>query len=1154
MTTPKPDWRKWPDLFSYELSAFVDRYDDGNYLVIQSWDGSSEALRAGLAPGDRSPAERVVLSGLDQSADPWGRTDRVRIPLGQATSQAIGKAFPLSRVKDMPIATVYRDSRSWEIPRDGIDSLEAVFGSTSEFRKTLGWGANILNRQEFRYGDPVVPGRTGIEQAEVTDDVVKTMRRGRVTPYNLPAWIFVIQAAQREASWANYAKDIEPQSWLAKMRGSALALIRDLHGLKSGVAFQVDLPNDYFPDDSFISGDLGRMGSTVLSKVENTQTSFVMLAHSEEDGLCYTEEGLSALTAVNPGEHLITSLDIRSGGAFTLPLLSPAVADRYSFRDLDALINNIQPLNEQMVLLKAGDRLNRDLERKLAEIEPENLAEQLEAGRTTKMLQDRLAEQIRDYGVKQLLHRSRESEGSPLWHMTRVMTEIDASWQSAVDVLVEDLKHVESVADVEQLGKRLNDLKSEWDDRYGWTARGPVEAFNTAAAARQQQLIDDAAAAAKAENAKALNSVSSEARNKPSEKTRRHEDAGQKLGGARKDYYRVITTEKAEQLTTEELATYVKKNSVWPTLDVEALREDGYDGAVVRFMQEARRLVDPEPRVPTIFMSVKRGKAQKATDPEQIRAYVSAVSQLQGFFDDIKTEEDLVQRMGALDNLLSDYAGISVDSDPSIRDVLGRRFKQKMYGQYGPKEVLRKAAFDHRVAGWEDLLTNKRRRRASNPDAAKLPRPAHLEHVTREGRNWREDRDVTGEDLVEVFGFRGIEYGNWVSHKERQEVLNLAYDSLMDLADVLKVPPRFIGFDNSLGLAFGSRGRGGKAAAHYEFVADVINLTKLNGAGFVAHEWFHALDSWIGRQTGFQVPGESLASTHLIKESELTPALREHSRENCHAKIDKDLGPGLSTQLAKRLLDVALDARIGHKTQDDVAQDLLYRENHLMSWLSGEMKRNGLESAYSSEAESQSKAILLGVMSSESLAEDAQRRSMGIPEFVLRTTVSDALESAGSAKPFFDIDLRKNAIEQFGLSVGPWTEAHNIQKKGRTPGLRYTDFHTEAMKLDGIKKASSFTANKAKYWGTPHEELARAFACYVHDKLAAEGAHNDYLVTGVEPGVFADKQVYRGNSNPEGAERAVIAERMDGLFDVLAIVAHDALSEDEDASPVCAPG
>ncbi|EGX3495231.1 hypothetical protein BJH39_000001, partial [Salmonella enterica] len=93
------------------------------------------------------------------------------------------------------------------------------------------------------------------------------------------------------------------------------------------------------------------------------------------------------------------------------------------------------------------------------------------------------------------------------------------------------------------------------------------------------------------------------------------------------------------------------------------------------------------------------------------------------------------------------------------------------------------------------------------------------------------------------------QFGNYVEGPRRQSDLNRAYDSLMDMADVLKIPPKALSLNGRLGLAFGARGKGGKnaAAAHYEPDQVAINLTKGNGAGSLAHEWFHALDNYFGQ-------------------------------------------------------------------------------------------------------------------------------------------------------------------------------------------------------------------------------------------------------------------------------------------------------------------
>ena len=114
----------------------------------------------------------------------------------------------------------------------------------------------------------------------------------------------------------------------------------------------------------------------------------------------------------------------------------------------------------------------------------------------------------------------------------------------------------------------------------------------------------------------------------------------------------------------------------------------------------------------------------------------------------------------------------------------------------------------------------------------------------RKGPDWRNGRNATENDFLKVFGFRGVEFGNYVTQKERQPLMNKAYDALRDMCNILEMEPRIVGLGGRLGLAFGARGKGGKdaPAAHYEPFYNVINLTLPHGAGCLAHEWFHALD------------------------------------------------------------------------------------------------------------------------------------------------------------------------------------------------------------------------------------------------------------------------------------------------------------------------
>ncbi len=136
----------------------------------------------------------------------------------------------------------------------------------------------------------------------------------------------------------------------------------------------------------------------------------------------------------------------------------------------------------------------------------------------------------------------------------------------------------------------------------------------------------------------------------------------------------------------------------------------------------------------------------------------------------------------------------------------------------------------------------------------------------RVGTDWRQGRDVTPDDFAAALPFRGVEFGNWVNQTERANLLNLAFDGFHDLAQLWGIAPAACALGGSLAFAFGSRGKAG-AMAHYEPDRVVINLTKKNGAGCMAHEWFHAVDNWTMTRQGL-AGYASEASTAATSEAE----------------------------------------------------------------------------------------------------------------------------------------------------------------------------------------------------------------------------------------------------------------------------------------------
>lgn len=109
------------------------------------------------------------------------------------------------------------------------------------------------------------------------------------------------------------------------------------------------------------------------------------------------------------------------------------------------------------------------------------------------------------------------------------------------------------------------------------------------------------------------------------------------------------------------------------------------------------------------------------------------------------------------------------------------------------------------------------------------------------GTNYVQGGNITPERLATTFGLRAVEFGNWMTADDRQTSINECYNSFCVLAELLEIDRYKIG-NGTLAVAFGARGTG-KANAHYELVKHVINLTRTRGAGSLAHEWAHAIDS-----------------------------------------------------------------------------------------------------------------------------------------------------------------------------------------------------------------------------------------------------------------------------------------------------------------------
>ncbi|WP_207063178.1 CLCA_X family protein [Motiliproteus sp. SC1-56] len=140
----------------------------------------------------------------------------------------------------------------------------------------------------------------------------------------------------------------------------------------------------------------------------------------------------------------------------------------------------------------------------------------------------------------------------------------------------------------------------------------------------------------------------------------------------------------------------------------------------------------------------------------------------------------------------------------------------------------------------------------------------------RRGPDTRRGQPVTFADVRRRFDFRSIRIGRWVTEAERDRASGLFYDALVDLMHILQGPEALISLRGSLSLKYGIGGQPG-VAAHYQPGMRCFSLAKNAGPGSIAHEWFHALDHYLGNKAFSDTPTSMFASKAWL--SDATPVV-----------------------------------------------------------------------------------------------------------------------------------------------------------------------------------------------------------------------------------------------------------------------------------------
>ena len=661
------------------------------------------------------------------------------------------------------------------------------------------------------------------------------------------------------------------------------------------------------------------------------------------------------------------------------------------------------------------------------------------------------------------------------------------------------------------------------------------------------------------------------------------EDFGQKIGGARKDMWKLtgITDNDLAEMNDLERTTYVKKENIWIKPDWEQLIADGTPQAVAYWMCKMRQAVPPKPP-----MATEEAQKNYVTVVTKIRDAVMAAEDaydVNRFYNDVllpnftngrntgwyfnvlheaegivtnkllriaqtrysKLEEEAKKNLFGVPKDQQAYVAakqsteiyrydnddVYLDCDRynsanvclTVRSTLGRTYyylrpgdefynlddwEQGTYFVMETKCNRKPLAINFKSREAAEAFVEEYACKAQNLASEKKTDknqgkvdsnrkkhflPPQLAHIKYTGPNYRGIRYANSERFLEDLKFRGGEFGNWLNNDDRQANLNMAYDALRNLAALLKVQPEDVSLNGSLAIAFGARGKGGASAgaAHYEPLRQVINLTKMSGAGCLAHEWGHALDHAIGIASGDQTfASEINRRNNKLPESflNLISAMKYKeavvSDEECRKKFEPKI----------KEAEGCIRGWINGAKPDKIPEDLSKAWDEILDRIIAKVDTFTGNEYWTGKGKSVS-------------------------------TIPDVEELSNICKFVSGHVIPKKNKEQVAL----WAKEIQDYKKSwnrmvSTKSVVKTQYYQDSIAFDDV-----YSKYGHGYWQSDCEMFARAFDCYIADKVKEAGYRSDYLSSNADSFVHKDGERVIA-AFPRGEEREAINQAFDALF------------------------
>lgn len=410
----------------------------------------------------------------------------------------------------------------------------------------------------------------------------------------------------------------------------------------------------------------------------------------------------------------------------------------------------------------------------------------------------------------------------------------------------------------------------------------------------------------------------------------------------------------------------------------------------------------------------------------------------------------------------------------------------------------------------------------------KAPELPHLDKIVRKGVDYRSGRDITAQELCETFGFPGVEFGNWLTQKERQAVLNHSFDAFMDLCEITGLPHHAMSLNGLLAAAFGSRGIA-NALAHFEPDRFVFNLSRLKGAGSLAHEWFHALDNYIGASaTGIRLERDShgFISSNQYNYATIAQEAKCSKWQDVVCEF-KNLADTMRSRLAE--VDFVKSGELVQyqKMLEKYYTILSKHEARIMNELKTDRSyRSRFGKPATAEQLAQVEKLLDKIRNGGQGAECVHPNRSSFHKAWYYRSYEKVEELAKIIKAVRNREFfGENAMMSEYCNTIYWilscqNTINEKMKQGKCVRTVNTDYFKESKHIDSFRSKP--------YWSTTIEMVARAFGAFVQDSIEEKGGYSPYLVHSHTNEADSNCKPY-----PEGEERKTINDRFNVLFEIV---------------------